>query len=243
MRRGKKYQKAAKGYDVDQQYGLREAVGIVKKIKFAKFDETVDLTVNLGVNPKYADQMVRGTVTLPHGTGKDVRVLVIASGDAIKDAQDAGADIVGGEELIEKIKKEGWLGFDKVVATPDMMRYVGKVGKILGPRGLMPNPKLGTVTKDVGPVVQLLKAGQIEYRVDRYGIIHMPAGKLSFDAQKMYENVLTILDALVKAKPASAKGTYMKRVTLSSSMGPGIRIDPAAVHTALEDAKKASLLG
>jgi large subunit ribosomal protein L1 len=244
MFRGKKYRTARQGFDATQQYSLREAVDIIKKIKYAKFDETVDLTVNLGVDPKHADQMVRGTVTLPHGTGKDVRVLVIASGDAVKEAEDAGADHVGGQEIVERIQKENWLDFDKVVATPDMMKHVGKIGKILGPRGMMPNPKLGTVTKDVGSVVKSLKAGQLEYRVDRYGIIHMPSGRLSFDADKLYDNVLVILGALVKAKPSSAKGTYMKRVTLSSSMGPGVRVDVNAVRTELEDAaKKTSLDG
>ena len=243
MFRGKNYKKARQGFDATQQYSLREAIDILKKIKYAKFDETVDLTVNLGVNPKHADQMVRGTVVLPHGTGKTVRVLVIASGDAIKDAQDAGADFVGGQEIVDKIKAEGWLDFDKVVATPDMMRHVGKVGKILGPRGMMPNPKLGTVTKDVGPVIQSLKAGQLEYRVDRYGIIHMPSGRLSFDADKLYENILVILNALIKAKPASAKGTYMKRVTVSSSMGPGVRVDVTTVRTEIDDARKSAILG
>ena len=242
MFRGKNYKKARQGFEASKQYSLREAIDILKKIKYAKFDETVDLTVNLGVNPKHADQMVRGTVVLPHGTGKTVRVLVIASGDAIKAAQDAGADIVGGQEIVDKIKSEGWLDFDKVVATPDMMRHVGKVGKILGPRGMMPNPKLGTVTKDVGPVIQSLKAGQLEYRVDRYGIIHMPSGKLSFDADKLYENILVILNALMKAKPASAKGTYMKRVTVSSSMGPGVRVDVTTVRTELDEAKKSAIL-
>lgn len=242
MQRGKQYVNATKTYDPAKMYPLREAVDIVKRIKYAKFDESMNLTVNLGVNPKYADQMVRGVVSLPHGTGKTVRVLVIASGDAIKEAQAAGADFVGGQELVEKIQKENWLDFDKVVATPDMMKHIGRLGKVLGPRGLMPNPKLGTVTKDVGPVVKSLKAGQLEYRVDRYGIIHMPTGRMSFDATKLYENVLVILNALVKAKPTSAKGTYMKRVTLATTMGPGVRVDPNAVRNEIEEAKKSSLL-
>lgn len=242
MQRGKQYVNAQKTYDPAKMYNLREAVDILKRIKYAKFDEAMNLTVNLGVNPKYADQMVRGVVALPHGTGKTVRVLVIASGDSVKDAQAAGADFVGGQELVEKIQKENWLDFDKVVATPDMMKHIGRLGKVLGPRGLMPNPKLGTVTKDVGPVVKSLKAGQLEYRVDRYGIIHMPTGRMSFEATKLYENVLTILNALVKAKPSSAKGTYMKRVTLATTMGPGVRVDPNAVRNEIEEAKKSNLL-
>jgi large subunit ribosomal protein L1 len=241
MFRGKSYVKAQQEFDANKQYTLRDAIEIIKKVKYAKFDEAVDLTVNLGVNPKHADQMVRGTVVLPHGTGRDVRVLVIASGDAIKEAQDAGADFVGGEEIVNKIKDEGWLDFDKVVATPDMMRHIGKIGKILGPRGMMPNPKLGTVTKDVGPCVKSLKSGQLEYRVDRYGIIHMPSGRLSFEHDKIFENVIVILNALAKAKPASAKGTYMQRVTLSSTMGPGVRVDVNTVRTDLDDARKTSL--
>jgi large subunit ribosomal protein L1 len=230
MFRGKNYKTALKGYDASTCYGLKEAVDIVKKIKFAKFDETVELTVNLGVDPRHADQMVRGVVTLPHGTGKTVRVLVIASGDAIGEAQAAGADFVGGKEIVDRIKDEGWLEFDKVVATPDMMRFVGVIGKVLGPRGLMPNPKLGTVTKDVGPVVESLKAGQLEYRVDKYGIIHMPTGKMSFEADKLFENILTIMNTLIKVKPASAKGVYVKGMTLSSTMGPGVRVNTAAVR-------------
>jgi large subunit ribosomal protein L1 len=241
MFRGKNYKAAKEGYDSTKCYGLMEAVDIVKKVKYAKFDETVEITVNLGVNPKHADQMVRGVVTLPHGTGKDVKVLVIASGDAIGAAQDAGADYVGGKEIVEKIKSEGWLEFDKVVATPDMMRFVGQIGKILGPRGLMPNPKLGTVTKDVGPVVKSLKAGQIEYRVDRYGIIHMPSGKVSFDNQKIFENILVILNALNKAKPASAKGVYMQNVVVSSTMGPGVKVDTATISTDIEEGKRNKL--
>lgn len=241
MFRGKNYKAALEKYDVTTRYGLREAVDVVKKVKYAKFDETVELTVSLGVDPKHADQMVRGVVTLPHGTGKTVRVLVIASGDAIGAAQDAGADFVGGKEIVDRIKNEGWMDFDKVVATPDMMRFVGQIGKILGPRGLMPNPKLGTVTKDVGPVIESLKAGQLEYRVDRYGIIHMPTGKMSFDSNKLYENILTILNTLVKVKPASAKGVYMQGVTLSSTMGPGVKVSTAGIREDIEEGKSNKL--
>lgn len=242
MFRGKKYRAAKGTYDPAKDYTLREAIEILKRIKYAKFDETIDLTVNLGVDPKYADQMVRGIVVLPHGTGKACRVLVIGSGDALTAAKDAGADFVGGQELVEKIQAESWLDFDAVVATPDMMKHIGKIGKVLGPRGLMPNPKLGTVTKDVAPVVKSLKAGQLEYRVDRYGIIHMPSGRSSFDAQHLYENIITIINALLKAKPSTAKGTYVKRVTISSSMGPGVHVDVNTVRTDVEDAKKASLI-
>ncbi len=238
MKRGKHYLEARKACDPLKNYGLKEALEIVKKIAFAKFDETVDLSVNLGVDPKHADQMVRGTVSLPHGTGKQIRVLVITSGDKVQEAKDAGADYVGGQEMVEKIQKEGWLDFDKVVASPEMMKYVGRVGKILGPRGMMPNPKVGTVTNQVGEVVKALKKGQVEFRVDKYGIIHLPAGKVSFDTDKLYENVLTIIDALNKAKPASAKGTYMKKVTVSSTMGPGVRVDVNSLRADLEQHRR-----
>lgn len=241
MFRGKNYKQARKAFKHREQYGLREAVEIVKRVKYAKFDETVDLTVNLGVDPKYSDQMVRGTVSLPHGTGKTVRVCVITSGDKVEEARKAGADFVGGVDIVERIEKENWLDFDKVVASPDMMKHVGKLGKVLGPKGLMPNPKVGTVTQNVRDAVESLKKGQLEYRVDKYGIVHIQTGKASFDAQKLYENTLVILNAIAKAKPAAAKGTYMKKVVLSSTMGPGVIVDLSKLRTELEDAKKSNL--
>lgn len=242
MFRGKNYNQAKKAFKASEQYGLRDAIEILKRVKYAKFDETVDLTVNLGVDPKYSDQMVRGTVILPHGIGKDVKVCVIASGDKVQEAKDAGADHVGGVDIVERIQQEGWLDFDKVVTTPDMMRHVGKLGKVLGPRGMMPNPKVGTVTFNIKDAVEALKKGQLEYRVDKYGIIHCPAGRVSFDIDRLYENALVLLNALNRAKPASAKGTYMRRVCLSSTMGPGINVDLGKLKTDLEVAKKSSLL-
>ena len=240
MAKGKNYRDALKKYSQEQEYPLREAVGILKDIKYAKFDETVDLTVNLGVDPKHADQMVRGVVSLPHGLGTDIRVAVFAEGDLAKEAEEAGADIVGSKDLMEKIQNENYLDFDKVVAAPDMMKYVGRLGKILGPRGLMPNPKVGTVTREVGKTVASLKAGQLEYRVDKYGIIHIIGGKTSFEATAIYENLLTILNAIDKAKPAASKGQYMQRVTLSSTMSPGVRVDVGVVKSDLEAARKAN---
>lgn len=242
MFRGKNYKQARKAFKAAEQYGLRDAIEILKRVKYAKFDETVDLTVNLGVDPKYSDQMVRGTVILPHGIGKTVSVCVIASGEKVQEAKDAGADFVGGVDIVEKIEQENWLGFDKLVTTPDMMRHVGKLGKLLGPRGLMPNPKVGTVTFNIKDAVDALKKGQLEYRVDKYGIVHCPTGRVSFDVDRLYENTLVLLSALNKAKPASAKGTYMKRVSLSSTMGPGINVDLGKLKTDLETAKKGSLL-
>src|SRR5215813_11624458 len=205
-------------------YTLQEAVPLLQKVKYAKFDETVELSMRLGVDPKHADQMVRGTVVLPHGLGKSKRVLVIAGADKQKDAQDAGADFVHGEEIVEKIVG-GWIDFDAVVATPDMMRAVGRLGKVLGPRGLMPNPKTGTVTPDVAKAVREIKAGKVEFRVDKTGIIHAPVGKTSFPAQSLIDNAHALVDSVVKAKPAAAKGKYLKSVTLSSTMGPGVTID------------------
>jgi large subunit ribosomal protein L1 len=196
-----------------------------------KFDESVDLAINLGVDPKHADQMVRGALVLPHGVGKDTRVLVFAKGEKEKEAQEAGADYVGGEDLAKRIQEEGWLEFDRVIATPDMMSVVGRLGKILGPRGIMPNPKLGTVTMDVGNAVREHKAGKVEYRVDKAGIIHVSIGKCSFDAEKLVENASTLIEVVVKAKPAASKGTYLKKISVSTTMGPGIRIDPASVAT------------
>jgi large subunit ribosomal protein L1 len=222
---GKKFQAAATTVERQRLYQPSEAVAAVKQASFAKFDETVDVAVNLGVDPRHADQIVRGTVVLPHGTGKTVRVLVLAQGDKAKEAEAAGADFVG-PEYIEKIKG-GWLDTDVIIATPDMMGQVGALGRILGPRGLMPNPKSGTVTMDVTKAVHEVKAGKIEFRVDKTGNLHAPVGKVSFSADKLTENVAAFMDAVVRAKPAAAKGTYIRSVTLSSTMGPGVRIDPA----------------
>lgn len=224
-KRGKKYQQALQLIDRTKQYDLAEAVALVKKAAPAKFDETVELAVKLGVDPKKADQQVRGAVVLPHGTGKTVRVLVFAKGEKAKEAEAAGADYVGDEELIEKVS-QGWFDFDMVVATPDMMGQVGKLGRILGPRGLMPNPKTGTVTFEVDKAVQEIKAGKIEYRVDKAGIVHVPVGKVSFEEEKLAENIKTVIEALIKAKPPAAKGTYLRGVAVSSTMGPGIRLAP-----------------
>jgi large subunit ribosomal protein L1 len=224
---GKKYT-AARQQVEDRPYALDEALPLVQKIKFAKFDETVALSIRLGVDPKHADQMVRGTVVLPHGLGKSKRVLVIAAAAKQKEAEDAGADIVGGEELVDRIAG-GWVDFDAVVATPDMMRVVGKLGKVLGPRGLMPNPKTGTVTADVAQAVKEIKAGKVEFRVDKTGIVHAPVGKTSFPAQNLIDNAHALVDSVVKAKPAAAKGKYLRSVTMSSTMGPGIVIDTAHV--------------
>ena len=233
--RGKKFAAARAQIAVDRTYTIEEAIPLVQKTKFVKFVETVDMSLRLGVDPKHADQMVRGTVVLPHGLGKSKRVLAIAGGEKQKEAQDAGADIVGGEELVEKIQG-GFMDFDAVVATPDMMRAVGKLGKVLGPRGLMPNPKVGTVTQDIGRAVGEQKAGKIEYRVDKNGIVHAPFGKLSFSKEQLAANLLSITEAIVRAKPASAKGTYMKKVSISATMGPGIRLDPADLQAQLGSA-------
>ena len=221
---GKKYSAAFNQVE-RKPYALEEAVPLVKKIKFAKFDETVELHMRLGVDPKHADQMVRGTVVLPNGLGKSKTVLVIASGDKLKEATEAGADFVGGEDMVTKIQTENWTAYDAVIATPDMMRSVGKLGKVLGPRGLMPNPKTGTVTTDIANAVREVKAGKVEFRVDKTGVIHVPVGKLSFDEQKLVENANSLLGAVVKAKPAAAKGKYVKSVTICSTMGPGVSLD------------------
>ena len=223
-KRGKKYRAAVEQYDRLKPYPLREALELVKKMAYAKFDETVDMAIRLNVDPRHADQMVRGTVVLPHGTGKTVRVLVFAKGDKAKEAEEAGADFVGAEDLIEKIQG-GWTDFDVAIATPDMMPMVGRLGKILGPRGLMPNPKVGTVTQDVAKAVKEAKAGKIQFRVDKAGNIHAPIGKVSFDVDKLVENATTLIDAIVKARPASVKGQYVKNITVSSTMGPGVRVD------------------
>ena len=225
MKRGKKYTEAAKLVDRATQYDVAEAISLVKKTAVAKFDETVEAHIRLGVDGRHADQQVRGAVVLPHGTGKTVRVLVFAKGDKVAEAEAAGADFVGGEELIPRIQNEGWFDFDVVVATPDMMGVVGRLGRVLGPKGLMPNPKAGTVTMDVTKAVNDIKAGKIEYRLDKANIIHCPVGKASFTEEQLTENFNTLMDAIVKAKPASAKGTYMKRVTVTSTMGPGIKVN------------------
>ncbi|MBM7865904.1 50S ribosomal protein L1 [Heliobacterium gestii] len=226
---GKKYQDHAKLVDRDQVLEAQEAMDMVKKMATAKFDETVEAAFRLGVDPRHADQMIRGAVVLPHGTGKSRKVAVFAKGDKAKEAEAAGADAVGAEDLVEKIQG-GWLDFDVAVATPDVMGLVGKLGRLLGPKGLMPNPKTGTVTFDVARAIQEIKAGKIEYRVDKTGIIHAPIGKASFDAQKLLENYQTLLDTLLKAKPAAAKGQYIKSITLSSTMSPGVRINPLKPH-------------
>src|ERR1700712_1044731 len=206
-------------------YVLAEAVPLLQKAKYAKFDETVDLTMRLGVDPKHADQMVRGTVVLPHGLGKTKIVAVIASGEKLKDAEAAGAEFGGGEDLVERIQKEGWTAFDALIATPDMMRSVGRLGKVLGPKGLMPNPKTGTVTTDVASAIREIKAGKVEFRTDKTALVHVPVGKLSFEPQKLVDNAMTIISSVLKAKPSASKGKYIKGMTISSSMGPGVQLD------------------
>jgi large subunit ribosomal protein L1 len=223
-KQGKKYTAAAAQVE-HKPYSIDQAVPLMQKIKFVKFDETVELHMRLGVDPKHADQMVRGTVVLPNGLGKSKKVLVIASGDKLREATEAGADIVGGDDMVAKIQNENWTDFDAVIATPDMMRSVGRLGKVLGPRGLMPNPKTGTVTVDVATAVKEVKAGKVEFRVDKTGVIHVPVGKVSFASDKLLENANTLLQAVVKAKPAAAKGKYVKSVTICSTMGPGIALD------------------
>ncbi|HCW92544.1 MAG TPA: 50S ribosomal protein L1 [Flexistipes sinusarabici] len=221
---GKKYKEALSKIDRLKSYELQEALSLLKEVTFANFDETVEAVVKLGVDPRHADQMVRGSVSLPHGTGKTVRVLVFAKGDKAQEAKDAGADYVGDDDLVSKIQG-GWFDFDKVVATPDMMASVGKLGRLLGPRGLMPNPKVGTVTNNIKEVVSDLKAGMIEYRVDKAGIIHAPVGKKSFESTQLAENLKSLIDSLVKAKPESAKGQYVRGVYISTTMGPGLKVD------------------
>ncbi|KUJ90094.1 MAG: 50S ribosomal protein L1 [Thermoanaerobacter thermocopriae] len=229
MKRGKKYLESLKLYDKTQQYSSDEALDIVLKTAKANFDETIDLAVRLGVDPRHADQQVRGTVVLPHGTGKSVKVLVFAKGEKAKEAEAAGADYVGAEELVAKIQNENWFDYDVVVATPDMMGVVGRLGKILGPKGLMPNPKSGTVTFDLEKAIKEIKAGKIEYRVDKAGIIHVPIGKKSFGKEKLLENFRAVMDAIIKSKPAAAKGQYIKSVVLSSTMGPGVKVNPLKI--------------
>jgi len=226
----KGYRSAVAKIDRQRKYSLPEAVGLARGTARAKFDETVELSVRIGVDPRKADQNVRGTVILPHGTGKAVRVAVFAKGDKAREAEAAGADVVGGEDLVKRISEEGWIEFDKAVATPDMMGMVGRLGKILGPRGLMPNPKVGTVTMDVGRAVQELKGGKVEYRVDRAGNVHVPVGKVSFSEQQLLDNATTLLESVIRAKPAAAKGSYILNVAVSTTMGPGVRVDPTMIH-------------
>jgi len=221
---GKRFQKA-KGQVESKLYKLEEAIPLVKKLATAKFDETVEIAMRLGVDPKHADQMVRGTVVLPHGLGKTKKVCVIATGEKIKEAELAGADFAGGEELVAKIQKEGWLDFDALIATPDMMKSIGRLGKILGPKGLMPNPKTGTVTFELAKAIQEIKAGKVEFRVDKTSIIHTPLGKASFSSEKLLENARTLINSVMKAKPAAAKGKYVRSIFISSTMGPGISVD------------------
>jgi len=228
---GKNIEKARQGVE-PHSYTLQDAVPLLQKVKFAKFDETVDLTMRLGVDPKHADQMVRGTVVLPHGLGKTKKVLVIASGEKVREAEAAGADFVGGEDMVEKIQKENWTDYDAVIATPDMMKSVGRLGKVLGPRGLMPNPKTGTVTFDVAGAVRETKAGKVEFRTDKTALVHVPVGKISFEAGKLVDNAATVITSVIKAKPSVAKGKYIKGCYLSSTMGPGIAIDTTAVEAA-----------
>ena len=227
MKHGKKYLDSVKSYDKMSQFDIREGIETVLSTAKAKFDETIEISVRLGVDPRHADQQVRGAVVLPHGTGKKVRVLVFAKGDKAHEAQEAGANYVGDDDLVRKIQTENWFEFDVCVATPDMMGAVGRIGRVLGPKGLMPNPKSGTVTMDVTKAIKDIKAGKVEYRVDKTSIVHCPIGKASFGADKLQENLVTLMDAIVKAKPAAAKGTYLKSVVLSSTMGPGIKMNAA----------------
>jgi len=230
-KRGKKYLNARSKVDPLKKYTFEEAVKLAIECAYARFDETLDIAVRLGVDPRHADQMVRGTVVLPNGLGKEVRVLVFAKGEKVKEALDAGADYAGAEEYIEKIQKEGWLEFDKAVATPDMMGAVGKIGKILGPRGLMPNAKLGTVTFDVAKVVKEIKAGKLDFKVEKTGIVHAPMGKVSFGPDKLLENITSFMDTVIRLKPATSKGTYIRGIAISTTMGPGIKVDPLSLKT------------
>ena len=229
---GKKYTAAAKLVDRNKKYSMNDAFELLPKLKISsKFDETVDIAVRLGVDPKHADQMVRGAVVLPHGTGKSVRVAVFAKGDKVKEAQEAGADFVGSDDLVSRIQNEGFLDFDAAVATPDMMGLVGKIGRLLGPRGLMPNPKVGTVTTDVARAVRELKGGRVEFRVEKAGIVHAPIGKVSFGSKKLLENARSIIELLLKLKPQTAKGTYVKSIAVSTTLGPGIKLEPLELQS------------
>jgi len=232
-KRGKKYLEAIKKIDHDRKYPLSEGVTLLKEVCYAKFDETIDVAVRLGVDPRKADQMVRGSVNLPNGTGKTVKVLVFAKGEKEKEAQEAGADYVGGAEFAEKIQQEGWFDFDRVIATPDMMGVVGKLGRVLGPRGLMPNPKSGTVTFDIGTTVKAVKGGQVEFRVEKAGIVHCPIGKRSFSVEQLVDNARALFETLLRLKPATSKGQYIKGIAISSTSGVGIRLDPADVTAGL----------
>lgn len=236
MAKNKAFAAARAKVDPQRKYTLDEAVSLLKEITYAKFDETVDIAVRLGVNPKYPDQMVRGAVVLPHGTGKTVRVAVFAKGEKAKEAQEAGADVVGAEDLAERIQKENFMDFDKVIATPDVMGVVGRLGKVLGPRGLMPNPKVGTVTFEIGKAVRESKGGKVEFRVEKAGIVHSIIGKKSFKPEALKANALTLLEQILKLKPSSAKGTYVRSIAISATMSPGIRIDPGAVVAELTKA-------
>lgn len=233
MQLGKKRKKAVEKVDREKRYSVADACALVKDVAFAKFDETVDIAVRLGVNPKHADQMVRGAIVMPHGIGKKVRVLVFAKGEKQLEAEQAGADFVGADELVAKVN-DGWLDFDTVIAAPDMMGAVGRLGRVLGPRGLMPNPKVGTVTADVAKAVREAKAGKVEFRVEKAGIVHAPVGRKSFPAEQLADNVRALIGALVKAKPSTAKGTYLRSVTLSTTMGPGVKIDASAFDSTAE---------
>ena len=230
---GKNFVNSLQKVNREKMYGLEDAVALVKEAAWAKFDETLDMAIRLGVDPRHSDQLVRGAVVLPHGIGKSARVIVFAKGEKEKEAKDAGADHVGAEDLADKIAN-GWMDFDRVVATPDVMAMVGKLGKILGPRGLMPNPKLGTVTFDVGKAVKEIKLGKVEYRVDKTAIIHVPVGKISFETRKLFENAAAVMESIIKAKPASSKGRYLKTITISSTMGPGVKVDPVLVGNMFE---------
>ena len=229
---GKKFRNASAKVESGKRYSIQEACKLVPETKVAKFDESVDIAVRLGVDPKHADQMVRGAVVLPHGTGKSQRVVVVAKGDKANEARAAGADTVGAEDLVEKIQKEGWTDFDSMVATPDMMGLVGRLGRVLGPKGLMPNPKTGTVTQDVAAAIKEIKAGKVEFRADKTALVHVPVGKLSFPTEKLVENATTVLASVMRAKPSAAKGKYVKGITLSSTMGPGVPIDGAVADAA-----------
>ncbi len=233
-RHGKKYRNAAEGLDAQQRIAVEDGVKLAVEKAFAKFDETVDIALNLGVDPKYSDQMIRGAVSLPNGLGKDVRVIAFCKGDKEAEAKEAGADFAGAEELVEKIQG-GWMDFDKAVATPDMMALVGKIGRVLGPRGMMPNAKTGTVTFEIGKAVSEMKAGKVEFKVDKAGVLHAPIGKVSFGAEKLLENLRALLDTIQRLKPSSAKGTYMKSLAVATTMGPGIKIDPLTIKKFIDD--------
>lgn len=231
---GKKYRSALEGLDMTQRFEITEGVKLAVEKAFAKFDETVDVAINLGVDPKYSDQMVRGAVTLPNGLGKDIRVCAFCKGDKVNEAKEAGADFVGGEELVEKVKG-GWVDFDAAVATPDMMALVGQIGRVLGPRGLMPNAKTGTVTFEIGNAVKEMKAGRVEFKVDKAGVLHAPIGKVSFGPEKLTENLRTLLDTVMRQKPSAAKGTYLRALAVATTMGPGFKLDPLDVRKFLEN--------